>query len=117
MHSCSEESFLLSCTLLGWTYHNSRDATTTLQENELDTSIILSGIDEQIAKLQKVRALLSEATAVAKRRGRPAGSKNANTVASPAEKKPKGKRNLSPEGRKRIADAMKKRWAERKQAA
>jgi hypothetical protein len=27
------------------------------------------------------------------------------------------KRNLTPEGRKRIADAMKRRWAERRAAA
>jgi hypothetical protein len=34
-------------------------------------------------------------------------------VAKPAKKK---KRNLSPEGRKRIAEAVKKRWAAQKAA-
>jgi hypothetical protein len=36
-------------------------------------------------------------------------------AAKPAKKKKK--RNLSPEGRKRIADAVKKRWAAQKAAA
>ena len=44
-------------------------------------------------------------------RGRPKGSKNIDPV-TPAKKVKK--RKLSPEGRKRIADAMKKRWAERR---
>ena len=42
-------------------------------------------------------------------RGRPKGSKNAAASAETPRK-----RKLSPEGRKRIADAMKKRWAERR---
>jgi len=47
------------------------------------------------------------------RRGRPKGSVNA-VKAVKAAKPAKRKRNLSPEGRKRIADAMKRRWAERR---
>ena len=45
--------------------------------------------------------------------GRPKGSKNAKTLAAAKSTK----RRLSPEGRKRIADAMKRRWAERRKAA
>jgi hypothetical protein len=87
----------------------------------------------QISKLQQARALLFEGTATAttavKRagRGRPKGSKNsakksavvaAKTVAKTVAKTAaKPKRNLSPEGRKRIAEAMKKRWAERRKVA
>ena len=71
---------------------------------------ILDEIDSQISKLQQARALLAGTTAPAGR-GRPKGSKN---TASAAPAKTPRKRKLSPEGRKRIADAMKKRWAERR---
>jgi hypothetical protein len=79
----------------------------------VEVSRIISEIDAQISKLQQARALLAGTTAAAVRTGpgRPKGSKN--TAAAPATKSPR-KRKLSPEGRKRIADAMKKRWAERR---
>jgi hypothetical protein len=84
----------------------------------MDVRKIVSDIDAEIAKLQGVRATLlglqgsSTVTAAPKgRRGRPKGSKNAPKTAVVAKKKT---RKLSPEGRKRIADAMKKRWAERR---
>ncbi len=95
----------------------------------MEVSRIISEIDLQISKLQQARALLSETNVVSsspvapvKRagRGRPKGSKNsvkkaaAVKVATPAAKT---KRKLSPEGRKRIAEAMKKRWAERRKVA
>jgi hypothetical protein len=77
----------------------------------VEVSRIIAEIDAQISKLQQARALLAGTTAPAPRagRGRPKGSKNA----SPATTTPR-KRKLSPEGRKRIADAMKRRWAERR---
>jgi hypothetical protein len=65
-------------------------------------------------KLQQARALLAGTTTSAAARtgrGRPKGSKN--TVSAASATTPR-KRKLSPEGRKRIADAMKKRWAERR---
>ena len=69
---------------------------------------ILAQIDREIAQLQHARALLAGKTA-------PAAKK---TKAAPAARKPaKKKRNLSPEGRKRIAEAVKRRWAEQKKAA
>lgn len=76
----------------------------------MEVSRIIAEIDAQISKLQQARALLAGTTAPAPRagRGRPKGSKNASTATTPR------KRKLSPEGRKRIADAMKKRWAERR---
>jgi hypothetical protein len=75
----------------------------------VEVNRIIAEIDAQISKLQQARALLAGTTTSAARtgRGRPKGSKNAAT-ATPR------KRKLSPEGRKRIADAMKKRWAERR---
>ncbi len=78
---------------------------------DLEVNRILAEIDAQIEKLQSARALLA-GTQTAKRPGpgRPKGSKSATTTAAT----PGARRKLSPEGRKRIADAMKRRWAERK---
>jgi hypothetical protein len=78
----------------------------------VEVSRIIAEIDTQISKLQQARDLLSGTTAAAsKGRGRPKGSKNASAAAPAAAPR---KRKLSPEGRKRIADAMKRRWAERR---
>jgi hypothetical protein len=76
----------------------------------VEVSRIIAEIDAQISKLQQARALLAGTQTVTRTGpGRPKGSKNvAAAVATPR------KRKLSPEGRKRIADAMKKRWAERR---
>jgi hypothetical protein len=72
----------------------------------VEVSRIVAEIDAQILKLQQARALLAGAAdSTRPGPGRPKGS-----TAKPAKRK----RNLSPEGRKRIADAMKKRWAERR---
>lgn len=74
----------------------------------MGVSEILVQIDREIAQLQQARALLGGGA-------RPATKKAA---AAPAAKKPaKKKRNLTPEGRKRIAEAVKRRWAEQKKAA
>lgn len=74
----------------------------------MGVSEILAQIDHEIAQLQQARALLSG--------GSVASVKKA--VALPTGKKPaKRKRNLTPEGRKRIAEAVKRRWAEQKKAA
>lgn len=75
----------------------------------MEVTRIIAEIDAQIVKLQQARALLAGTQAVRTGPGRPKGSKSA--VAS------NSKRKLSPEGRKRIADAMKKRWAERRKQA
>lgn len=83
-------------------------------------SEILASIDRDIARLQQARALLGGAPAPAKKTaGRPRkaavetkkGEAVAFAAVKPAKKK---KRNLSPEGRKRIAEAVKKRWAAQK---
>jgi len=77
----------------------------------VEVSRIIAEIDAQISKLQQARALLSDTDVkVSKGPGRPKGSKNVKAGAP-------RKRQLSPEGRKRIADAMKRRWAERRKAA
>ncbi len=87
----------------------------------MDVRKIVAEIDAKIASLQQARAVLVEldesAVILKPRRGRPKGSTNAAkgaivTIAKPLPRK----RNLSPEGRKRIAEAMKRRWAERRKA-
>jgi hypothetical protein len=73
-------------------------------------SEIVEQIDREIAQLQQVRALLA---------GKPASPPKKAASVSPAKKtgKRKKKRNLTPEGRKRIAEAVRRRWAEQKKAA
>jgi hypothetical protein len=82
----------------------------------VEVSRIIAEIDAQISKLQQARTLLAGTSQSApKGPGRPKGQK---AVVKATQVAPKTtatrKRKLSPEGRKRIADAMKKRWAERR---
>jgi hypothetical protein len=72
----------------------------------MGVSEILAQIDKEIAQLQQARALLGG-------KGVPPAKK---AVAARAPKKTTKKRNLTPEGRKRIAEAVKRRWAEQKKA-
>jgi hypothetical protein len=103
----------------------------------MEVSLILAEIDAQISKLQQARQLLAGGAAAvtvgrgpgrpkgskspgrpkgSRGPGRPKGSKNANAAVPSVAATPR-KRKLSAEGRKRIAEAMKKRWAERKKLA
>ena len=82
---------------------------------------VIAQIDAEISKLQQAKALLGGTAAAVvpavkkSGRGRPKGSKNAvKAEAGKPEPSSKAKRRLSPEGRKAIADAMKRRWAERR---
>ena len=77
-------------------------------------SEVIAQIDAEIAKLQQAKTLLSGVQAVKTGRGRPKGSKNSVPAAATEAKPAKSKRKLSPDGRKAIADAMKRRWAERR---
>ena len=86
----------------------------------MDVRRIIAEIDVEIEKLQGVRASLAGLSnsipgVSTGRRGRPKGSKNAPKPAVAGKKS--GKRRLSPEGRKAIAEAMKRRWAERRKEA
>lgn len=69
----------------------------------MGTESVLIAIDEEISKLQKARALL-------------AGSKVNSSVVAKQNSKPRKKRNLTEEGRRRIAEAVKRRWAKQKAA-
>jgi hypothetical protein len=70
---------------------------------------IVTELDQEIARLKEARALLAGESS-SPRRGRPAGS-------SAATKGGAKKRNLSPEGRRRISEALKRRWAARRKGA
>ena len=76
----------------------------------MGVSEILIQIDHEIAQLQRARALLASGF----------GAAHKKVATAPAVKrayKKRKKRHISPEGRKRIADAVKLRWAEKKKAA
>ncbi|HEY0794733.1 MAG TPA: hypothetical protein VGD64_03020 [Acidisarcina sp.] len=79
----------------------------------MELAAIVIEIDKEIARLQEARTLLSGEPARPKR-GRP---KSTGVAAKQPKTRKKGVRRLSPEGRKRIAEAMKRRWAERKKLA
>jgi hypothetical protein len=68
-------------------------------------SEIIVQIDREIAQLKQARALLA---------GDTTNSSKKAAIAPSAKKTGKKKRNLTPEGRKRIAEAVKRRWAEQK---
>jgi hypothetical protein len=82
---------------------------------------VIAQIDAEIAKLLQAKTLLTGLSAAAVavkstgRRGRPKGSKNGVKKAV-VKTAAKAKRKLSPEGRKAIAEAMKRRWAEHRKA-
>lgn len=74
----------------------------------MEVKQIVAELEQEIARLRQARSLLAGEGSGAKRRGRPAGR-----VAAPRKSK---KRHLTPEGRKRISEALKRRWAERRRA-
>ncbi len=75
----------------------------------MEVQRIIAEIDAQIAKLQQARSLLAGAAAPRGRGpGRPKGSKNVSGT--------RRKHKLSAEGRRRISESQKRRWAERRKA-
>ena len=76
----------------------------------MEVNRIIQEIDAEISRLQQARALLLGGV---KSTGKTA-TKSAAGKPADAPKAGKKKRRLSAEGRKRIADAMRKRWAERR---
>ena len=78
----------------------------------MNIEYILAELDREINRLQQARDLLSGPTAENPRgRGRPKGSKN-----NPKDDQPgtSGKRSLSAEGKRRIAEAQKPAGAAKK---
>src|SRR5260370_123486 len=88
----------------------------------MNTSDIVLAIDAEIAQLQKVKALLTGTGITVKRKpGRPTGvsAHKKATSFNPVEfaEKPGKRRTMSAEGRAKIAEAQKARWAQSKRAA
>lgn len=73
----------------------------------MQVSQILNEIDNEITRLQQARNLLAD-------EGTRHPSRAAKKVPVQAGKK---RRRLSPEGRRKIAEAMKRRWSERRKQA
>lgn len=73
----------------------------------METTQLLAALDEEISRLSQARTLLAENR----------GTGGVNGYAPGSIKATRAKRVLSPEARKRIADAQRKRWAAQKKAA
>ena len=71
---------------------------------------LLAEIDAEIARLEQARSLLAPNGEPEIRRGRPKKTSESAATVKPTKKK----RNLTPEGRARIAAAVKRRWAAQK---
>jgi hypothetical protein len=72
---------------------------------------ILAQIDSEIERLKQVRSLLAGSGATS------ATNTERKAKVAPGRAKTRKKRVLSPEARKRIADAQRKRWAAQKAKA
>jgi hypothetical protein len=75
---------------------------------------ILALIDAEIASLTQARTLLASTGKVAVKVTEPITKKVAKAAKAAPAAKAKKRRVLSPEARKRIADAQRKRWAAQK---
>ena len=71
-------------------------------------SSVLDDLDAEIAKLRQARALLSEDGEL------PAEQHRTRNIEKPVSRR---KHKMTPEGRKRIAEAVKRRWAAQKKTA
>jgi hypothetical protein len=80
----------------------------------MQLSKILAEIDQEISRLEQARTLLAGEGSPAVKKTRKANSAG---LGADAPVKRKKKRNLSPEGRKRIAEAVRRRWELQKKAA
>ena len=77
-------------------------------------SKIVADIETEITRLQLARALLSGKAEPALKQMR---KFSANTLFIETPPKPAKKHNLTPEGRRRIAEAVRRRWALQKKSA
>ncbi len=84
------------------------------QGEPVQTSELLAAIDEEIARLERARALLAGSETGLARRWRPAGAFSGLGASGTV---PKKRRTISAAGRARIAAAQKARWAKVKRAA
>ena len=82
----------------------------------MNATNLITLIDAEIATLKQARALIAGVSAeVVTEKRKPGRPKSTTTApAAPAKKK---KRKLTPEGRARIAEAVRRRWAAQKKVA
>jgi hypothetical protein len=80
----------------------------------MQLSNVISEIDSEIARLKQARTLLAAEGEPAIRK---AGKTKSAALSIEVSNKRTKKRNLSPEGRKRIAEAVRRRWELQKKAA
>ncbi len=78
----------------------------------MELSSIVAAIDAEIARLQQAKTVLTGAGVPGRRGRKPKALTAALQAAAAPAGKPKRKRRLSAEGRKKIQEAMKRRWAE-----
>lgn len=71
---------------------------------------ILASIDREIFTLQRARTLIAAGAGASRKRGRPRKAQADLTAVLNQPAKKRKKRKLTPEGRKRIAEAQKLRW-------
>jgi len=74
----------------------------------LDLQKIVADLKEEMERIGTAIGLLEQSAVTKGRRGRKPGA-----TASAASAKPR-RRGLTPSGRKRLSEMMKKRWAERR---
>lgn len=83
----------------------------------MNVSGMLADLNQEIARLMRIRDLLLETAPAEKRSpGRPKGSRNQAVPAQPSVTAPK-RRTMSAEAREKIAVAQRKRWAAGKKAS
>ena len=73
----------------------------------------MSGLNEVIQKLEAQKAAIDRALEALRATGTPAAPMGVRKRGRPA----KGAPRLTPEGRQRLRDAMKRRWAQKRTAA
>jgi hypothetical protein len=79
----------------------------------------IGGIEREIAQTrERLTALTAQAARLRQRAGIRGSSGGASATATPGETsgggRPRRRRKMSPEARKKISEMMKKRWAERR---
>jgi hypothetical protein len=86
----------------------------------MDRNQVIAFLNSEIAALTSARdSLMSGMNGTGPtpvRRGRKPGPKSGLSIVATAAPATKKRSNMSPEGRKRLADAMRARWAARKKA-
>src|SRR4051794_36291661 len=75
----------------------------------------LGGLEREIAQTrERLAALNAQAVKLRERVGKEVAAKTGQTASAPPASRRQRRREMSAEARRRISDAMRKRWAERR---